>query len=347
VLGGQSFRDLFTDSLKEVRGHIDGELPELVFLTGGVSRMQEIRGWVREVFPESVVITGSEPEFTIARGLASCGRIDEDLREFKEDLDKLIRSSAIEDIVEKHIPELYRSAVDVLVKPILEDVASPVFDRWRSGEIRKLEDTDAILQSEIEAYLREDKTRELLAGPVTDWLKPVVEELEEVTVPICIAHRVPYTALSLRSYLSASDIDIKVDAKNIFALEEMTFLIDSIVTAVVAILVAAIDVIPFMAGPEGVLIGIVAAVVILFLGKDKMQEAVMNMVIPRPMRKLVPRGYFMSRMERISDEVKRSFYKSLENDKNEEITGRLVDEISQQIEQCLMRMAEVVEIPLG
>ena len=73
--------------------------------------------------------------------------------------------------------------------------------------------------------------------------------MESYTVPICIKHRVPYTALSLRSYLSADDIDIKVDAKNIFAVDEMTFLIDSIVTAIIAILISAIDLIPFMAGP--------------------------------------------------------------------------------------------------
>ncbi len=346
-LGNRSFKEVFIASLKEVRDNIAGAQPELIFLTGGVSKMPAIREWCTDVFTDAVVISAADPEFSVAKGLAYCGRIDEDLREFKEDLDKLIRSSAIEDIVEKHIPELYRSAVDVLVKPILEDVASPVFDRWRSGEIRKLEDTDAILQSEIEAYLREDKTRELLAGPVTDWLKPVVEELEEVTVPICIAHRVPYTALSLRSYLSASDIDIKVDAKNIFALEEMTFLIDSIVTAVVAILVAAIDVIPFMAGPEGVLIGIVAAVVILFLGKDKMQDKMLSADLPKAVRMLIPKSTFKSRIDSIADDVKASFYETLQKEKNDQISERMVSEISGQIEQTLVKMAEVVEIPLG
>ena len=49
----------------------------------------------------------------------------------------------------------------------------------------------------------------------------------------------------------------------------------------------------------------------------------------------------------ISAEVRSSFYRSLERDKNDEITERLVKEISEQIEQCLTRMAEVVEIPLG
>ena len=346
-LGNRSFRDVFIASLKDVRDHISGSQPELIFLTGGVSKLPAVRDWCTSVFTDAVIISASDPEFSVARGLAYCGRIDEDLKEFKEDLDQLIKSSAIEDIVEKHTPELYRSAVDCLVKPILEDVAAPIFDRWRSGEIRKLEDTDGILQAEIENFLRADKTRELLAGPITAWLKPVIEELEELTVPICLRHRVPYTALSLKSYLSASDIDIKVDAKNIFAVEEMTFLIDSIVTAVVAILISVIDIIPFMAGPEGVVIGIIASAVVLILGKDKMQEKLLSSEIPKTVRRLVPKNTFRMRMESISKDVKESFYESLEKEKNDEITKRMVEEISGQIEHTLIKMAEVVEIPLG
>ena len=166
-------------------------------------------------------------------------------------------------------------------------------------------------------------------------------------MPICIMHGVPYKSLSLSSYLTVSDLDIRVDAKDVFAVEELTWMIDTIISILVGLLCGGSGVALIYGGISGIIAGAMISLLILVLGKDKMQEAVMNMVIPRPMRKLVPRGYFMSRMERISDEVKRSFYKSLENDKNEEITGRLVDEISQQIEQCLMRMAEVVEIPLG
>ncbi|MBQ6582712.1 MAG: Hsp70 family protein [Mogibacterium sp.] len=346
-LGGKSFREVFVASLQDVRDNIQGSQPELIFLTGGVSKLAEIRDWCSEVFPDAVVISANDPEFSVAKGLAYCGRIDEDLREFKEELNQLIRSSVIEEIVGRHIQQLYRDAVDCLVEPILTQVAMPIFDRWRSGEIKRLADTDGILQQEVGAFLREDSTRELLAGPITAWLKPVIEELEEHTVPICIRHRIPYTALSLKSYLSVSDIDIKVDARNIFAVEETTFLIDSIVTALVAILIAAIDVVPFLAGPEGVLVGIIASVVVLFLGKDRMQEALLIADIPKAMRRLVPKSAFQSRMDTISAGVKASFYESLEKEKNDEITARMVEEISGQIEHTLVKMAEVVEIPLG
>lgn len=346
-LGNRSFREVFIASLKDVRDNITGAQPELIFLTGGVSKLPAVRDWCTGVFTDAVVISATDPEFSVARGLAYCGRIDEDMKEFKEDLDQLIKSSTIEDIVEKHIPELYRDAVDALVEPILTEVAMPIFDRWRSGEIRRLADTDGILQTEVEAFLKEDSTRELLAGPITSWLKPVIEEIEEYTVPICLKHRIPYTALSLKSYLSASDIDIKVDAKNIFAVEEMTFLIDSIVTAVVAILVATIDLIPFMAGPEGVLIGIIAAAVVLILGKEKMQSKMLSADIPKTIRMLVPRNTFKSRIENLSADVKASFYETLEKEKNEQISARMTEEISSQIEHTLVKMAEVVEIPLG
>ncbi len=347
ALNNRSWKEVFIASLKDVRDNISGEQPELIFLTGGVSKLAAIRDWCSEVFNDSVIISATDPEFSVARGLAYCGRIDEDIREFREDLDQLIKSTTIEDIVEKHIPLLYKDAVDCLVEPIIEQVAMPLFDRWRDGEIKKLSDTDEILQVEIAEFLKKDETRELLAGPITAWLKPVIEELEEYTVPICIKHRVPYTALSLRSYLSASDIDIKVDAKNIFAVEEMTFLIDSIVTAIVAILISAIDLIPFMAGPEGVIIGVIASAVVLILGKDKMQEKLLTADIPKAVRRLVPKNTFKMRKDSICRDVKESFYESLEQEKSEEITKRMVEEISAQIEHTLVKMAEVVEIPLG
>ena len=346
-LGGRSWKSVFIASLNDVKANISGAQPELIFLTGGVSKLAAIRDWCSEVFPDAVVISANDPEFSVARGLAYCGRIDEDIKEFRADLDQLIKSTAIEEIVEKHIPVLYRDAVDCLVAPIVEQVAMPIFDRWRNGEISKLSDTDSILQAEVPEFLRKDETRELLAGPITAWLKPVIEELESLTVPICIKHRVPYTALSLRSYLSADDIDIKVDAKNIFAVEEMTFLIDSTVTAIVAILISAIDLIPFMAGPEGVIIGVIASAVVLILGKDKMQDKLLTADIPKAIRKLVPKNTFKMRMDSICADVKETFYESLEKEKNDEITARMVEDISGQIEHTLVKMAEVVEIPLG
>ena len=346
-LSGRSFREEFLSALRQVRRQTGEKTPELLFLTGGVSRLDAVRAWCREVFPEAVVISGTEPEFSVSKGLAWCGQIDDRLRAFREDIDALKASDAVERIVRERIGELYRGAVDALVEPLLEEVALPVFARWRDGEIRALRDTDAVLQKEIASWLHTDRAMELLREPITNWLKPVSEALEEQTVPICLRHHVPYKALSLRSYLAASDIDIRLEAREIFAVGEITWLIDSIISLLVGLLCGGSGVALISSGPAGIVAGAAASLLVLVLGKSWMEKAILTADLPRPIRKMVPRSAFRARMDSLAREVRREMAETLEKDKNEALTARMADEISQQIERCLTKMAEVVEIPLG
>ena len=346
-LGKRSFEEVFLASLREIRENIGGQMPELLFLTGGVSRLGKIRAWCEEVFPEAVIISGAEPEFSVSRGLAWSGRIDDELRDFRKDLEQLKASHTIEDIVKKNINDLYKRVVDTLVEPIIENVAIPIFDRWRDGSIERLSDVDGIMEKDIEAFLRTEEAKNLLARPVKDWLRPVSDDLEEYTVPICVNHHVPYSALSLNSFLSASDLDIRIEARNVFAVEEMTFLIDSIISLLVGLICGGGGMALLSTGPGGIVAGVMISIVVLFLGKSKMEDAVLGARIPMPLRRIVPKNTFRNRMDGLSASIKASFYENLEKEKNEEITAKLVDDIANQIEECLTKMAEVVEIPLG
>ena len=346
ALEGMSFEEAFVESLRQVRENIGEEAPDLIFLTGGVSRMPAIRAWCIDQFPESIVITGSEPEFAVSRGLAWCGRIDEDVRAFRAELNEFVKSSVVEDIVQRHIPDLYAKIVDALVEPIISNVAAPVFDLWRSGGIRKLSEADEYMQREIESYLKSDEARQVLSAPVSAWLSPVSDEIEDHTAAICIRHNVPYSALSLSSYFSVTDIDVKIDARNVFAVEEITWLIDSVITVIAGLLCGGGGVALLSGGPAGILAGAAASALILALGKDKMEEALLKVDVPVPMRKLVPKNSFLSRAEGIADSLRESLYDKLSKEKNREISERMSGEIAQQIEQCLLKMAMVVEIPL-
>ena len=345
-LEGRSFSRAFTDSLRAVREKIGDTMPELLFLTGGVSRLRAVREWCQSVFPEAVVITGAEPEFSVSRGLAYSGRIDAELREFRREVDDLIDSSAVERIVEGRIDALYRGVVDALVEPLLREVALPVFERWRGDEIRRLSDIDGVMQREIEAWLHSDAAQELLVRPITEWLKPVAYDVEEKTMPICIRHKVPYKALSLTSYFALSDIDIHIEAREVFAVEELTWLINAIISIIVGLVCGGSGLALVSSGITGIVVGAIGSLLLLLLGKEKMQEVFMNADLPKAMRRLIPRAHFEARIGRLTEEVKAGFYNNLENEKNAEITARMAAEISQQIEQCLARMAEVVEIPL-
>ena len=346
-LDNRSFKEVFIESLTQAKEAIKEKQPELLFLTGGVSKMPIIKEWCREVFDDSVIVTSMEPEFSVATGLAWCGKIDDELRQFKEEVKALVDSSTVEQIVEKHISELYHDAVETMVEPILEHVALPVSEKWRNGEIEKLSEIDDVMQKEIDTWLHTDEARALLMKPVAKWLKTVSFELEEYTMPICVKHNVPYSSLSLNSFLSMSDIEINVEAKSLFAVEEITWLIDATISIVVGLLCGGGGVALIANGLPGIIAGAVISLLILALGKDKMQEVFLNSNIPSPIRKVVPKSYLKARMDYISKQVKDNLYDKLEQEKNQEITQRLVKEISVQIESCLTKMAEVVEIPLG
>ena len=346
-LDGRSFREVFTDSLVQVRDSIKDKQPELIFLTGGVSRLPAIRDWCSDVFPDAVVIRGAEPEFSVASGLALCGKIDEELREFKSELEDLKASSVVEDIVQAHITELYHSTVEALVDPILKEVVRPVVERWRTGSIEKLSDIDSVLQTEIDVYLHTDDARAILAKQVSSWLKNISSELEEHTMPICVRHNVPYSALSLNSYLSLTDLDVKVEARDLFAVSEITWMIDTIVSILIGLLCGGSGIAVIAGGPEGIIAGIIVSLLVLALGQETMQNALLNANLPKIARHLVPKGSIDARMEKLSEEIKAKLYDDLEKEKNDEITERLVKEISEQIEVCLTKMAEVVEIPLS
>ena len=348
-LGGRSFHEVFADSLRQIRDRLEKQesLPELLFLTGGVSKMPALRAWCRETFPDAVVITGAEPEFSVSRGLAYSGRIDEEVRAFREEVRELVESSIVERIVEEHVEDLFHRTVDTLVEPILRNAAIPVFDRWRSGGIRRLSDIDGEMEREIEAWLHSEEAADLLVKPVTAWLRPVAYRLEEHTMPICVRHNVPYRALSLTSYLSLAEIDVQVNARDVFAVEELTWMVNTIISILVGLLCGGSGIALISSGFSGIMAGAMITLLVLFLGREKMESAFMHADIPGVMRKLVPHGYFESRLEKISGEVKKTCFEKLEKEKSDEVARRMITEISGQIEDCLMRMAEVVEIPLG
>lgn len=165
-------------------------------------------------------------------------------------------------------------------------------------------------------------------------------------MPICVNHGIPYRAMSLNSYFSLSDVDIRIDAKDVLAVEGLTWLINTIISVLVGLLCGGGGIAILSSGISGIVAGTILSLLILLLGKQKMQSLFMNMDIPGPMRRIVPRGHFENRLGRMADEIKTGFLRSLEGDKSGELAGRLTGEISEQIEQCLSRMAEIVEIPL-
>ena len=378
-LNGKSFRQVFTAGLREVRDSIGETAPELLFLTGGVSRMEEIRSWCQDVFPEAVIYTDREPEFSVARGLAWCGKIDDELVHFRADVEELINSSTVESIVSGHLGELYRSALDHLLDPLLEKAVEPVLLDWRDGKILHLKDMESLLQDRVKTYLYSEEAKACLYQPVTDWLIKVSDELEQYTSEICRRYHVPDRSLEISSVLSASDFSIleKLDARDVLAGDTLTWtavFVESIISILIAMLCGGSGVVLISEGPVGMFIGFVLSFLVLVvshaMGKKAIDEKLMKVNLPLPIRRmalsdllphlerkhLLPRVRWSRegelserRMQSIRSRIMANYDKLLKSAENEELlalNSRMSHDISNQIEQRLKALAEQVEIPL-
>ena len=294
ALGGRSFREVFCAGLQEVREAIGDTPPELLFLTGGVSRMDEIRAWCAEVFPQAVIYVDAEPEFSVAKGLAWCGRIDDELGRFRSEVDELIGSDTIENIVLQHLRSLYDSVLEQLLDPLLEQAVKPVLLDWREGKIETLADTEDALREHIKIYLHSEQARQLLYGPVTDWMRRVSEDLEAYTSPICRRWHVPDHSLNISSRLAASDLHIleKVDAKSVFAgdtLAGAAFFVESIISVIVGLLCGGSGMALIAEGPVGIAIGVISSLLLFtvgrLLGRDALDQKIAQMNLPLLIRR--------------------------------------------------------------
>ncbi len=298
-LMGKSFHSVFCSGLREVRDSIGDVSPELLFLTGGVSRMEEIRSWCQEVFPDAIIYADREPEFSVARGLAWCGRVDHELALFRAEVEELITSSKVEAIVSGRLNELYESVLDNLLDPLLEKAVQPVLQDWRDGKQEKLRDMESVLQERIRVYLYSEEAKALLYRPVSEWLRHVAGELEPYTSEICKKYHVPDRSLEISSALSASDFRLlgKIDARDLFSGDTFTWttvFVDSVISILIAMLCGGGGVVLISEGPVGMLIGFVLSFLVIGLshvmGKKAIDEKLMDVNLPLAVRKMVLGG---------------------------------------------------------
>jgi len=123
-------------------------------------------------------------------------------------------------------------------------------------------------------------------------------------------------------------------------------MIDMIISVVIGLLCGGSGIALISNGLPGVLAGMVVSLLVLLIGKRPMEKAILNAKVPKKLRKLFTRGYLRKRVLSVSGEVKAEFYEHLKKEKNEEIAERMTRDISLQIDECLVKMAQVVEIPL-
>lgn len=196
-LGGLSFTAALRQSLENAARLTADRAPALLLLTGGASRMGFFRDLCQEIFADAVVVSCPEPEFSIAKGLAYAGWVDENLRAFRKAIEEEITQERIAQMADEAMPSLLPAVADILSGLMIDEAALPIVQQWKRGGIRTLQEMEDQISARVERVLASPLAQEALAPAVEVWTNDMTERLQAIVNPLCDRYNVPRKEMRL------------------------------------------------------------------------------------------------------------------------------------------------------
>lgn len=214
-LGGKSWRQLFEESVRDAKEKLSeqGIIPKVVLMTGGASRMNFTRQVCAEIFPEpdSQVRPDPEPERCIALGLARVGRWDLRATAFKEEVNRLLGSRQLKELIEKQIPELIEMLVPSLASGLIENAVKPSLQDWKNNKIRILADLEDGMKARGEKWLKSPQMQQVINQKSVAWFNSKIQpQLAEETDPICRKFHISRSSLRFEEGIAPAAVNAEL-----------------------------------------------------------------------------------------------------------------------------------------
>ena len=343
VLHGRSFTQALQEALTHAKQITELAPPKLVMLTGGASRMPFLQALCRDTFSNAVIVICPEPEFSIAKGLAYAGWVDENLRAFRQAIHAEITDERVSAIATSALPELIPSVVRALVELALTEAAIPVVSAWKRGDIDTLAQMNDQLQRRIERVLSSPMAEEALSPELTLWMEGLSTTLQAMLDPICDRYNVPRDEMRL-SFVQAGDAaNVDIQANQVLGLNLIGTLVGVVVSVVFALLGGGGGVALIATGPIGMLAGAALGAVISALGWPAITDALTKANLPRVFRRINVQKRLQSESTRktLRDALSRELNKSDDVFSHQVVTG-----FTKAFQRYLYQIAQAAEIPI-
>lgn len=340
-LHGATFYESLSDLLRHTHKATLENLPKLIILTGGASRMRFFREAVERQFPESQVILCPNPEYSIAKGLAYAARVDKKLEMFNSDIQAYFESGDIRDAIHESIRWLTVPLASILSGRIIHDVVMKVLADWKKGEIRSINDMEKPIIERTALLLSGLKEIPEICPAIDDWCKKLFARVQPQLDEICRKHDVDRACMSL-SYIKSIQ---GPDQVNILfenpALSGIAYVITGAVSAAIC---GGGGIALLTTGLPGILIGAVLGIAVAYFGKKVIAAQINKADLPMFTRAIVYRAFKGSlssaRQRRVIEE------KLLETMDRPEFEKTLETEVTISIEDQIMKLARNVEMPI-
>ncbi|MBD2181288.1 Hsp70 family protein [Aerosakkonema funiforme] len=233
-LGNKSWMQCFRESVIEAKEKLAQKaiVPRIVLMTGGASRMKFTRQICEEIFPEpdTQVRPDPEPERCIALGLARVGRWDLRAAAFKQELNKLLDSDKIKDIIKKHIPELVELLTQPLSFGLIENAIKPGLKDWQSNKVRTLADLEIALKKRAEQWLKSDRAKLLIDNQCVSWFNSKIQpDLALETDPICRKFQIPRSSLRFEEGIDPDVVNPDLSIGDAILAETVAFIVNVVI----------------------------------------------------------------------------------------------------------------------
>ncbi len=342
VLGGRSFVQAVNDALDNAARLTADRPPRLLLLTGGASRMPFFRQACKDAFPDAVVVCCPEPEYSIAKGLAYAGWVDDNLRAFRQAIEQEITEQRISDVVHDAMPDLLPGVADALVDLLMDEAALPIYRDWRSARILTLQEMNQRMQKRMADVLSSPMTEEALAPVIHQWLCKLSPSLQRMIDPICDRYEVPRKEMQLNLTASGAG-QLAFSAKEMMRLPFIGTILGLIVSVVIGLLCGGGGLALIATGPLGFLAGAVIGVIVSLFGWNMLSDALMKANLPMLTRRMTSEKKLSGDATR--QKLRESLTKEL-SDENGQFIQQVTSGFSISFRKYLKEIAQAAEIPI-
>lgn len=203
----QTFKNLLQQAKNEIAAR--GFSLKAILLTGGASRMGFIRESIKDVFlrenPELKFQQDSEPEYSVASGLARWGRRRYLIDSFRKKV-KEVFEGEMPQLIDNYSSPFLDILIPKLVDKVITDFAIPGLLEWKEGKYETTKDLQQQIKQQVSDWLRTGEGLEFIASVSNDWWdKEIGQKFLLVVDPLCREHDVPIGEMSLKIPFSSEN----------------------------------------------------------------------------------------------------------------------------------------------
>ena len=343
----------FREAVNEAKEELDkqGIVPKVVLMTGGASRMKFTRQICEEIFPEpeTQVRPDPEPERCIALGLARVGRWDLRAAAFQEEVNKLFDSKKLNEIIERHIPELIELLTKPLAEGLIENAVKPALKDWQNNKIRTLADLEISMKSWAEQWLKSDslqdngasRAQQIIKNKSVTWFNSKIQpDLAQETDPICRKFQIPRSSLRFEEGIDPGIVSAELSIGDAILADTVAFIVNVVIGGGTIGSIIALILTGHLTWPIVLIYGVSVLAAGVELTRSKVQQAIKDKVdIPSWSRSSFLNDSKIDDIcERIKPELEDVLRKQLTE--NHEAFDELIAKVGQELKKALNTKAE-------